>query len=101
MWDPSSAAAIVTLEGHQYQITAMGALPTGEIVSASLDKCASPHCGMMLFPGVKCKGLAALLSLLSLKFSEHLHDLQGKDVRQFGLAGNRKAPLLWWIKIAP
>lgn len=38
VWDPVTASPIHTLKGHQYQVTAVGWLPSGEAVSASLDK---------------------------------------------------------------
>ena len=38
VWDIASAAPLAKLEAHTYQVTAVGALPSGEIVSAALDK---------------------------------------------------------------
>jgi WD40 repeat protein len=40
VWDPVSATELAVLRGHQYQVTALGVLPSGDIVSASVDKCA-------------------------------------------------------------
>ncbi|EFJ50422.1 hypothetical protein VOLCADRAFT_88746 [Volvox carteri f. nagariensis] len=47
VWDPQTAACLAVLEGHEYQVTALGLLPPsggegqaegGALVSASLDK---------------------------------------------------------------
>ncbi|GLC42085.1 hypothetical protein PLESTB_001066500 [Pleodorina starrii] len=46
VWDPTTASCLAVLEGHEYQVTALGLLPPGgpghaeggAIVSASLDK---------------------------------------------------------------
>jgi hypothetical protein len=38
VWDPVTAAELAVLRGHAYQVTALGVLPNGDIVSASVDK---------------------------------------------------------------
>ncbi len=38
VWDVASAAPLATLQGHQYQVTSLGLLPSGDLVSGSLDK---------------------------------------------------------------
>eukprot|EP00878_Enallax_costatus_P038774 GHUV01044240.1.p1 GENE.GHUV01044240.1~~GHUV01044240.1.p1 ORF type:complete len:154 (+),score=13.88 GHUV01044240.1:185-646(+) len=38
MWDVGTAAAVHTLKGHQYQVTAIAVLPSGDVASASVDK---------------------------------------------------------------
>ncbi|MEW5319781.1 MAG: hypothetical protein WDW38_010909 [Sanguina aurantia] len=52
VWDPITATALHTLKGHTYQVTGLARLPSGEIVSASLDnKCTAVlegHAGPVL-----------------------------------------------------
>jgi hypothetical protein len=38
VWDPVTAECVQTLTGHEYQVTALGVLPNGSIVSGALDK---------------------------------------------------------------
>jgi WD40 repeat protein len=40
-WDPATAAALETLTGHTLQVTALAVTASGDVVSASLDKCAA------------------------------------------------------------
>mmetsp|Transcript_16702 Transcript_16702/g.36120 ORF Transcript_16702/g.36120 Transcript_16702/m.36120 type:complete len:835 (+) Transcript_16702:62-2566(+) len=62
LWDPVTAAVLQKLEGHMYQVSAVGLLPGGEVVSASLDKT------LRVWRGGKCVAVlegheAAVLSL--------------------------------------
>lgn len=38
LWEPHTATIVHKLEGHTYQVTGVGCLPSGEVVSTSLDK---------------------------------------------------------------
>ncbi len=38
IWDPTTGEALSVCKGHTYQVSAVGLMPTGEVVSASLDK---------------------------------------------------------------
>ena len=38
MWDVGTATAVHTLKGHQYQVTSIAVLPSGDVASASVDK---------------------------------------------------------------
>ena len=38
VWDPATAECRQVLTGHGYQVTAVKVLPSGDLVSASLDK---------------------------------------------------------------
>ena len=38
VWDVTTGQALQTLKGHTYQVAAVRVLPTGEVVSGSLDK---------------------------------------------------------------
>mmetsp|Transcript_2177 Transcript_2177/g.5525 ORF Transcript_2177/g.5525 Transcript_2177/m.5525 type:complete len:870 (-) Transcript_2177:299-2908(-) len=48
VWDAVTASPIHTLLGHGYQVTAVGVLPSGEVVSTSLDK------SVKVWKGAKC-----------------------------------------------
>ena len=37
LWDVDTAAEVSTLAAHQYQVNAVGVMPTGEIVTGGLD----------------------------------------------------------------
>jgi WD40 repeat protein len=38
VWDIGTGQPLHTYKGHQYQVTAVALLPTGDIASASVDK---------------------------------------------------------------
>lgn len=38
VWDVGSATAVHTFKGHQYQVTSVAILPSGDVASASVDK---------------------------------------------------------------
>jgi hypothetical protein len=38
VWDPVTAAPLEQLKGHTNQVSAVGVLPDGTIVSGSMDK---------------------------------------------------------------
>ena len=38
VWDPATCACTTTLSGHTYQVTCLGLMPTGDIISGALDK---------------------------------------------------------------
>ncbi|GIL93050.1 hypothetical protein Vretifemale_20531 [Volvox reticuliferus] len=94
VWEPQTAGCLTVLEGHEYQVTALGLLPPGgpghaeggAIVSASLDKT------LRIWRGGKCVSTLTghqgpVLCLLVLEGGEVLSGSGDTSVKMWGPGG--------------